>query len=187
MFKKVNMKTSDALSDGRVYVRKAWKNKNKPGQVGVQFIQEIDRELKGTPNNLISIAQGTEAYNRQRVTTILSFNEEIAVQLFGAAEFDLSVEGEAMVASEAMGTEVSIQVTENFTPNAFSENHEPKINPSSGEIVTGRDSEGELKPVYRHTKLVEGSTCNHTFIVPEYASATEESVAKEAADTLGKE
>lgn len=178
------MKTLEALKDGRVYIRKAWKNANKPGQVGVQFVQEIDRDLDNTPNNLISVAQGTEGFSKQRVTAIMSFKEEIALKLFGSAEFDLSEDGEAKCADDIFGGLVSIKVTENFSPNPYAKSHAPKINPSTGQIVTGRSTDGTLKPVYRHTELVQGEA-KHTFIVSEYESVSEESVAKDAANDLG--
>jgi hypothetical protein len=177
------MTLNEALLDGRVYIRKAWINSRNPNQVAVQFIQEIPRDLQGTPQNLISLAQGNESFNTQRVVTIFSFRKDIAEKHFKQIPFDNSEKGEPICADDIFGCKVSIQVVENFTKHPKSLKQEPKKNPANNRLIKGRDVDGKLKPIYRHTTLIQGHA-NHKFIKAEYESYTEEGVANDIADSL---
>jgi len=150
-----------ALTTGQVVVRKWWVNANNPNQIGVQFFQEI--ESSNQVNNLVALAQGIRPV--QTVSAIYSFAKEVALPLLGSTEGDLSQGAKVIFGKEMFkGIDVSIEVTENFTPNPFSSSHEPKINPATGEIVLGYNEEtGKNEPVYRHTNLVAGLTPNHVW------------------------
>ena len=169
---------TEAFATGKVVVRKCWTNKNNPEQVAVQFFQQI--ESPQTTNSLVSLAQGINPV--QTVSAIFSFAKEVAQPLLGGTDVDLSDMGEnkAVFASQMFkGQEVSIQVTENFTANPYSNSHQPKINPGTGEVVTGFNPDtGSNDPVYRHTELVPGATATHTWA----AKPTMESVASPGID-----
>jgi len=175
------MKTYDSLSSGKCLVRKIWKNPNKPGQISVQFIQEIEVPMSASLNPLVAIAQGLGDVGKNRVTAILSFKEEVAIKLFGTLEADYS-EGEAVDASVILGSAVGIQVTENFTANPYAANHEPKKNPKTDEYVMGKDEDGRVKPIYRHTEILPLEAINHSFVE---SVRREESAATGAKAALG--
>ena len=155
----MNSNFDQALTTGQAIVRKWWVNKNNSSQIGVQFQQEIPSP--SSANILVTMAQGIRPV--QKVTAIHSFNSEVAQAFLGSSEGDF-LESTPKLASELFqGMEVNIQVTENFTPNPYSSSHEPKINPGTGEVVTGYDeTTGKNMPVYRHTELVLGEA-KHSF------------------------
>tara|TARA_R110002096_G_scaffold131635_1_gene281639 strand:- start:822 stop:1358 length:537 start_codon:yes stop_codon:yes gene_type:complete len=149
----------EALTTGKVVVRRAWTNTKNPEQVAVQFFQQIDSP--NSVNTLVSMAQGIQPV--QTVSAIFSFAKDVAQSKLGNTDVDFTTGGEAVYAADMFDQEVSIQVTENFTANPYSVSHQPKINPGSGEVVTGFDSStGTNMPVYRHTELVPGGA-NHTW------------------------
>ena len=142
-----------ALDTGRVVLRKWWENSKNPDQVTLQFFQQI--ESGSQENSLVSIAQG--AKNKQTISALFSFKKSVALAKLGSTEGNLVNSSDVVFADKVFGTQVSIRVTENFTPNPYSASHEPKINPSTGEVVEGFNSAtGKNEPVYRHTDLVEG-------------------------------
>ena len=150
---------NEALTTGKVVARKAWTNKNNPEQVAVQFFQQI--ESPSSVSSLVSMAQGIKPV--QTVSAIFSFAKDVAQSKLGSTDVDFTSGGEAVFASDMFGQEVNIQVTENFTPNPYSSSHQPKVNPGTGEVVTGYDeASGENMPVYRHTELVVNMP-NHTW------------------------
>lgn len=159
---------NEALTTGKVVVRKAWTNKNNPEQVAVQFFQQIDSPT--SVNSLISMAQGIQPV--QTVSAIFSFAKDVAQSKLGGTDVDFTTGGEAIYASDMFGQEVNIQVTENFTPNPYSKSHQPKVNPATGEVVVGLDSTtGKNMPVYRHTELVPG-VATHTWAAKASLEAT---------------
>lgn len=172
---------SNALTTGQVVVRKWWVNTNSAkNQITVQFQQEVERPASAANANslLISIEQGTEALgNTTRVTSLRSFNADKAAAILGSREGDATMGSPVMFANDfyaklgaPAGTELAVQVTENFEKNPYSSSHQPKINPGSGEIVTANNpATGTNMPVYRHTDLVIASTCKHKFITTEQA------------------
>lgn len=148
----------EALLTGACLVRKAWVNENSTkNQLSVQFMQRIETPSDGTSNKLIGIAQGGSSIpdaGFTRATTILSFDIETAKGL-GIEPGDYSQGEKAMLANDVFGTEVNIQVVENFEANPNAAQQTPKINPSTGDVVLSGGQE-----VYRHTELVEGSANN---------------------------
>ena len=59
----------EALTTGKVVVRRAWTNTKNPEQVAVQFFQQIDSP--SSINTLVSMAQGIQPV--QTVSAIFSF------------------------------------------------------------------------------------------------------------------
>lgn len=168
----------NALATGQVVIRKWWVNENSTkNQITVQFQQEVERPASAASANslLISIEQGTEALgNMTRVTALRSFNADKVAAILGSREGDSTMGGAITFANDfyaqlgaPAGTELSVQVTENFEKNPYSKTQKPKVNPSTGEVVTAHnDATGTDMPVYRHTDLVIASTCKHKFITP---------------------
>ena len=175
----------NALATGQVVIRKWWVNTNSTkNQITVQFQQEVERPASAASANslLISIEQGTEALgNTTRVTALRSFNADKASAILGSPNGDATQGGNVVFANDfyaqlgaPAGTELAVQVTENFEKNPYSKTQQPKVNPATGEIVMAHnDATGTEMPVYRHTDLVVASTCSHKFIAP---AAREESV-----------
>jgi hypothetical protein len=150
----------DALATGKAVVRRIFKNENRKGQVTVQFMQELDTDQDESSMNLIAMAQGLGS--KQRVTVLFSFAENVVYEKAQLADGDYFDGEEVVYANELFGgKEVSIRVFENFSPNEYRASHEPKKNPTSGEVITFFD-----QPVYRHTELVGGTQdkISHAFI-----------------------
>jgi len=176
------------LAAGPVFIRKAWVNTNskKGDQVSIQMFQVIKSSSEG-PGLIGAISQGIEGAGTQKVTAIQSVRRDIAEKALGHnfdnGDLDFSNVGggtdQAVPASILFGdTEVNIQVTENFTPNAFAKNHEPKMNPSTEEVVEAvNPATGQASPVYRHTELVAGDA-NHKYVST--ASSSVEATASSA-------
>ena len=166
----------NALATGKVVVRKWWVNENSSkNQITVQFQQEVERPASAASANslLISLEQGTEALgNTTRATALRSFNAEHVIAALGSREGDSTMGGDIMFANDfyaklgaPAGTELAVQVTENFEKNPYSKNQAPKANPSTGEVVTALNpATGTNMPVYRHTDVVIASTCKNKFI-----------------------
>jgi hypothetical protein len=146
----------NALTTGKVVIRKWWFNTNSTkNQISVQFQQAVERPANNasTVNSmLISLEQGTDALGTHtRVTALRSFAADKAAAIGLPA-----------------GTQLAVQVTENFTKNPYSKTQSPKINPSTGEVVVATNPEtGTQMPVYRHSDLVLAGSCEHTFIAAE--------------------
>jgi len=154
----------EALKTNKVVLRKIWVNQNSSkNQVSAQFIQRVKIPTQGTPNALIGFAQGgstIEDPGYNLVTTIFSFKKEVADKL-GLSSGEYFEQGSPIkYANDIFSTPVSIKVTENITKNPLAISQEPKLNPTSGEVL-----EYDGKPIYRHTELVEGESVNHTFLV----------------------
>lgn len=139
-----------------IKVRKIWENTNsQKDQVSVMFAQQYENN---TGSVLIAAAQGTGNFGPSMLTTIMSFNREKAIEYFGTTEADYSTEpfenwGDPSKFEAAVGKKVVISVEENLTPNPQQKNHQPKTNPTTGEILLSDGS-----PIYRHTELaVEGT------------------------------
>jgi len=175
----------NALATGKVVIRKWWFNTNSTkNQMTVQFQQAVERPANdaGTANSLlISLEQGTEALGTHtRVTALRSFNADKASAVLQSREGDATMGSPVMFAEDfyeelgmPAGTQLAIQVTENFEKNPYSSSHEPKVNPSSGEIVVATNPvTGTQMPVYRHTDLVLAASCNHKFIAGETATTS---------------
>ena len=154
-------KYAEALDSGKVVVRRWWVNtQSDKDQVSVQFQQQIEKG--GDNNDLIAIAQGGS--NSQRVTAIHSFKTSVARAHLGSTEGSFVEDGQPVFGNDMFGQEVNIQVIENFVPNPKSRSHEPKCNPSTGEVVMAYNPETKQDdPVYRHTELISG-TPNNMFI-----------------------
>ena len=171
----------NALATGKVVVRKWWVNTNSSkNQITVQFQQEVERPASAASANslLIALEQGTEALgNVTRVTSLRSFNADKAAAILGSREGDATMGSPVLFANDfyaklgaPAGTELAVQVTENFEKNPYSKTQQPKVNPATGEIVMAQNpATGTNMPVYRHTDLVVASTCKHKFITPAQA------------------
>lgn len=166
----------NALTTGQVVVRKWWVNTNSTkNQITVQFQQEVERPASAASSNslLISLEQGTEALgNTTRVTALRSFNADKAAAILGSREGDATMGSKVMFANDFYAqlgapadTKLAVQVTENFEKNPYSNSQQPKINPSTGEVVVAHNpATGTEMPVYRHTDLVIAQLCKNKFI-----------------------
>ena len=178
----------NTLATGQVVVRRFWYNtQSSRDQVSVQFAQKVERPSTGVSANssLIALEQGSEELdNTTTVTAIRSFSAEKAREIFGATEGSFVEGGTPVLGNDVYSklggapTEVAIQVTENFTKNRYAKNHDPKINPASGEVVMAMNPATDtLMPVYRHTDITLAHLCENNFIaaspVEEKATAIE--------------
>lgn len=175
---------TDALATGQVVIRKWWYNANSAkNQITVQFQQQVERPSTASSANslLISLEQGTESLsNTTAVTALRSFNADKVSAFLGSREGQSTEAGDVKFANDlykSLGLpadiDLSIQVTENFEKNPYSSSHQPKKNPSTGEVVTALNPvTGTNMPVYRHTDLVVASQCKNTFIVAQPETQT---------------
>jgi len=145
-----------ALLTGKLLVRKWWKNTNSDKeQISVQFQQEVPRKNTSSAtdvSSLVADAQGIS--NKARPTAIFSFKAEIAENILGSSEGDCIEEGNEIFFGKVLfpnAKMVGIQVIQTFSPNEFKSDHQPVINPLTGEIKAffGR-------PVYQHEELIAG-------------------------------
>jgi len=173
-----------ALATGKVVIRKWWFNQNSDkNQISLQFQQAVERPQtqSSATSTLIGLAQGSTLGNTTRVTTLFSADATLAANVLGSREGDATmgspvVLGNAFFSAlaQAMGTEftgdLAIQITENLQKNPRAPRQTPKSNPNTGEIVMSYDAtSGSMKPVYRHTELVDAAHCEHTFLTPQPA------------------
>lgn len=192
-----NQAYENALTTGKVVVRKWWVNTNSQNdQITVQFQQEIERPQNdaGSINSLlIGLEQGSESLgNTTRVTALRSFNANQAATVLGSKQGDSTMGGSVMFANDlyhALGLpadiDLAIQVTENFTKNPKAPSQTPKVNPTTGEVVVATNPETNTQmPVYRHTDIVIASTCNHKFVASE--SRTQAPVVANPFSVLGE-
>lgn len=176
----MNQAYENALTTGKVVIRKWWFNTNSTkNQISVQFQQAVERPANSasTVNSLlISLEQGTEGLGTHtRVTALRSFAADKAAAILGSREGDATMGSPVLFAEDfyvklglPAGTQLAIQVTENFTKNPYSKTQSPKVNPSTSEVVVATNPEtGTQMPVYRHTDLVLAGSCEHTFIAAE--------------------
>ena len=103
------------------------------------------------------MAQGLST--KQRATALWSFKAAV-LEALGIKEGNYYEEGSEIVYGKALFPELgelplNIEITENFTPNPFVKDQEPKSNPVTGEIIMFSG-----KSVYRHTELVARSVKN---------------------------
>lgn len=136
-----------ALSSGSCMVRRIMPNPKRPGQVSVQFMQEVQRPGEG---GLVAFAQDVPATTK--LTAILSFAATKLQKLGVAAGNYHDGSRPVLSANDLFGQEVNISVLENTSPNPNRPNQTPKTNPETGLVVT----KGGL-PVYRHTELTTGT------------------------------
>lgn len=173
-----------ALATGQVVIRKWWFNQNSDkNQMTIQFQQAVERPQtqSSTTSTLIGLAQGSTLGNTTRVTTLFSADATLAANVLQSREGDATMGSPVVTANaffqalaQAMGTEfngnLAIQITENLQKNPRSPKQTPKSNPNTGEVVVSYDAAtGSMKPVYRHTELVDAAHCEHTFLTPQQA------------------
>lgn len=171
----------NALTTGKVVIRRFWKNeRSTKNQISVQFQQLIERDPEevGGTNFLVGLAQVGGGSNKTTPTTIFSFEATRLASILGSEAGNCFDGTSAVVlandlfeklaesAGQTFGQDLAIEVTENFEQNKYSTSQQPKINPTTGEIVMATNpTTGTQMPVYRHTKLVLSTECNHTFVV----------------------
>ena len=167
-----------ALATGKAMIRKVWVNEgSSKNQLGIQLVQQIQNNTEAVNPSLL--LQGIK--NTQKLTVVISAKQDIALSA-GVKVQDYVEQDEVLFAEDLYAklagapVEVNIQCTENDSPyrmngsiiarNAAGEplTIEPKINPSTGEVV-----EANGKPIYRHTSLVFGKP-SHTFLRAESTS-----------------
>lgn len=167
-----------ALATGKAMIRKVWVNEgSSKNQLGIQLVQQIQNNTEAVNPSLL--LQGIK--NTQKLTVVISAKQDIALSA-GVKVQDYVEQDEVLFAEDLYAklagapVEVNIQCTENNSPyrmngsiiarNADGEplTIEPKINPSTGEVV-----EANGKPIYRHTSLVFGKP-SHTFLRAESTS-----------------
>lgn len=167
----------NALTTGKTVVRRWWVNpRSTKNQVSVQFAQQIERPATASSieSKMIAFEQGTpELGNTTGVTAIRSLSAEQAVKIFGAMEGTCYNDGDKLhYADDVYGFATGIEVVENFERNPYSSSQEPKVNPSTGEVVKALNpATGTSMPVYRHTKLTAAEAINHSFLQATPASA----------------
>jgi hypothetical protein len=174
---------STKLSKGAVMLRKAWPNTNSSkNQISVQVMQEIQSSLgnNGSEAAVVALTQG--ASPTQKVTAILSFDKDVIEQNL-SREIDAVVtfheEDDQVINSGVLFgglAEIDIQVTENTEPNPYAKQQNPKINPSTQEVLLF-----EGKEIYRHTTCVLKGTAKHTFLQPSTIDPAKEMLSKATA------
>jgi hypothetical protein len=167
-----------ALATGKALIRKVWVNEGSTkNQLGIQLVQQIQNNSEAVNPSLL--LQGIK--NTQKLTVVISAKQDVA--LSGGVKIQDYIEKDEVLFAEDLyaklagaPVEVNIQCTENNSPyrmngsiiarNAAGEplTIDPKINPSTGEIVMANGKE-----VYRHTSLVFGKP-SHTFLRAESTS-----------------
>jgi len=127
-------------------------------QATVQFVQLIEMPASASNNPLLNFSQDPNRIGMGIVTALMSFSVKV-LQTRGVAGFQDFSAGLVPFAAQLFdGQEVNIEVTESFLPNYKAQNQEPKINPTTGQVIKVGG-----KPVYRHTELVLGAP-NHQFV-----------------------
>lgn len=135
-----------------VKIRRIWENTNsQKDQVTVMLAQEVENTAS---NVLIAAAQGSDSFGPSFITTLVSFAKAKAIEYFGTTDADYSAGKfedwpEPTKYVEAVGNPIAISVQETLVPNPNLKNPNPKVNPSTGEILCL-----DGKPIYRHTELV---------------------------------
>lgn len=142
-------------------VRRSWINENRKGQISVQFIQRIKVESSASTNMLVAKAQGIKGAGTNLVTALMSFTEEAFESMFGHSDYVQDyTSGEAPTVNSVFDEElISIEVTDSWYSNEYSQTHEARINPRSGDNI-----QVEGKDIYRHTELAIGEAV-HSFDV----------------------
>ena len=132
-----------------VVIRRIWPNlRSSKNQATIQFYQKKATGMSG-PGGLVGIFQNAPGLT-STATAIQSIHMDKLAELGLPTEVDYT-DGEAPVANSVLGVQVNIEITDSFNSNPFSDSHNPKVNPTNGDVITinGRD-------VYRHTELVAG-------------------------------
>ena len=114
----------------------------------------LSQQVENSGSNvLIAAAQGSENFGPSFITTLVSFAKAKAMEYFGTVDADYSA-GEHETWPEptkyvaAVGKPIAISVWESLEPNPKLKNPNPKVNPSTGEVLCL-----DGKPIYRHTEL----------------------------------
>ena len=180
----------NALTTGKTVVRRWWVNpRSTKNQVSVQYAQQIERPATASSveSKMIALEQGTpDLGNKTGVTAIRSLSAEQAVKIFGAMEGTCYNDGDKLYfADDIYGFATGIEVVENFERNPYSSSQEPKVNPSTGEVVKAFNSAtGTNMPVYRHTKLTAAEAISHSFL---QAASADAAPAAQIVETLQME
>lgn len=125
-------------------------NANKPGQVTVVFGQE--RKNASPLSMILAAAQGIQS--NSVATAVQSFTAEKAMEFFGTIAADYKAvphnERPEITAFEAaVGSDLSIAITESLTPNPARPLQTPKQNPKTKVVLTKNGM-----PIYREGSLV---------------------------------
>jgi len=169
-------------------VRKIWKNVNSDKeQYSIQMMEQVDGPLATDAGSsmLVNIAQGGNG--GQRVTAIFSVSKEqlekvgVSLPSEDGSHDSYCFEGDGLLAARTVfnDVEVEIQVVENTTKDPNRPSQEPKVNPSTEEVITNNG-----RPVYRHTSLVPFGQAKNVFLesdrVEEPVQKSEETLERTA-------
>lgn len=158
----------DRLNSGEVMLRKIWPNQNsKIGSFAAQYMQSIDTDEVDPTRSVLAASLGFTP--GQRVTAILTISPK-KLQESGLAleETTFCFDGdETLSAEELLGIPVDIDVVENTEKNPLQPMQEPKINPTTSEVLTHKG-----KPIYRHTQLVAKGRARQEFLAHDVAAPT---------------
>jgi hypothetical protein len=156
-----------ALSEGKTMVRSIRKNINSDkDQYTVQFMQQVDNPNSEGTDEIVALSQGYTP--GQRVTALASVAgkklEEMGIMSLLAKTSDklttfFEEEDTLLEGTRILGVDLDISVEENTTKNPLSMSQQPKINPTSNEVLT---SDG--LPIYRHTKVVKRGKGTYNFL-----------------------
>lgn len=146
----------ERLASGEVMIRRIWKNEGKEN-FAVQYMQQIPSE-DVSPEQAI-LAASMDFTPAQRVTAIFAASPA-KLEKEGISEGYFCYEGDATLsAKKFLGIDVEIDVVENTEKNPLQPKQEPKINPTTGEVLTFNG-----KPIYRHTRLVPKGAAKRKFL-----------------------
>lgn len=173
-----------ALSSGQTLIRRIWKNQSSgKDQYTVQFMQEINRDPQEVSDSgdaeslMIAASQGINP--GQRATALRSVSASVLkAKGFPLTDSEFFREGQPVkTGADLFGFELEIQIVENTERNPYSSTQEPKINPTTKEVL--KDEKGN--PIYRHTSVLPLGSAQNKFMqasqnvreaAPESASIT---------------
>lgn len=143
----------NALSEGHTLIRRVWQSASNPKKLSVQLIQEIDVTVNSDldPALIWANSGSSGRIGKNLVTVIVPMLKERAAEA-GLSIGDYFDTEEVIFASDVFPMPVCIELVETNDPNPLLKDHQPVVNPSTGEIVTSNG-----KPIYRHTFLASGS------------------------------
>lgn len=153
----------NALATGKTLVRNVWVNENNSDQVGIQFMQQIETSEGVSPSLALQGIKST-----RKLTVIASAKKEtleaVGLKIQNYAETDEVLFANDLYKSLGVTQDVNISLEENhdkyvrtatgtiaYRKDGSSIELEPKVNPTSGEVVKVNGKE-----VYAHTSISFG-------------------------------
>lgn len=172
--KKVNIRErfSKSLQTGKPFVVQSFLRESKTAPVAVQFAQLILRE---DSNPVLTLQLGGNVGTI--ITTIKNFTLEQArkLGLNNGENQKVFSDDNVIFVDKISPMSLEIAVVENTTKNELMKSQQPKINPSTGEILTYKG-----QPIYVHTDLVVKEKVVRHFLQPDQQTNASTNVIVEA-------